>query len=181
MTIDYLNETRTELPFAVEPLLEKVIGEVLRQESCPYDTQICVSFVEDEEIRRRNRDYRQTDRVTDVLSFPLVPFQEPADFRFLESPEAAACFDPDTEELCLGDIVIAPERAALQAEEYGHSLQREIAFLTAHSTLHLLGYDHMTEEEAAVMESKQENVLQKLGITRDIVFSEVKDHGDSEQ
>ena len=180
MTIDFLNETHIELPFAAEALLGDVIGEVLRQESCPYDVQICVSFVEDDEIRRRNRDFRQTDRVTDVLSFPLVPFQEPADFRFSDSTDAA-CFDPDTGELCLGDIVIAPERAALQAEEYGHSLKREIAFLTAHSTLHLLGYDHMTEEEAAVMESKQENVLQNLGITRDAVFDEEKDHGNSEQ
>ena len=172
MTVDTLYETEERLPFSVEPLLEAVISEVLRQEACPFEAQVCVSFVDDGEIRRRNREYRQTDRVTDVLSFPLVPFREPADFRFLEEGEEPDCFDPDTDELCLGDIVICTGTARRQAEEYGHSLQREVAFLTAHSMLHLIGYDHMTEEEASVMEQKQEAVLQALGITREAVFPE---------
>lgn len=172
MTIDILFETADTLPFAAEPLLEAVIREVLRQESCPFEVQICVSFVDDEEIRIRNRNFRQKDCATDVLSFPLVPFRNPADFRFLEEGEEEDCFDPDTDELCLGDIVISTDRARQQAAEYGHSLRREIAFLTAHSTLHLLGYDHMTEKEAADMESKQEAVLKNLGITREAVFPE---------
>ena len=172
MTVDILYETEDRLPFDAEEVLGGVIREVLRQEGCPYEAQVCVSFVGDGEIRSRNREFRETDSVTDVLSFPLVPFSEPADFRFLEEDEAAACFDPDTEELCLGDIVIDTARAAQQAEEYGHSLRREAAFLTAHSMLHLLGYDHMTETEAAEMEEKQEQVLQALGITRDAVFPE---------
>ena len=78
-----------------------------------------------------------------------------------------SCFDLDSGELLLGDIMISAERAAAQAEEYGHSVKREFCFLVAHSMLHLLGYDHMTPEEAAVMEAKQEEVLQRLGITRD--------------
>lgn len=172
MTVEVIYETEDRLPFAAEPLLTAVIGEVLKKEACPFDVQVCISFVDDEEIRNRNRDFRQLDRVTDVLSFPLVPFRRPADFRFLEEGEEQDCFDPDTEELCLGDIVINTARVRLQAEEYGHSLRRETAFLTAHSMLHLLGYDHMTEEESAVMENKQEAVLQELGITREAVFPE---------
>ena len=167
MTVDVIYETDDRLPFETEPLLEAVIGKVLQKESCPFEAQVCVSFVDDEEIQTRNRSFRQQDRVTDVLSFPLVPFRKPADFRFLEKGEEKDCFDPDTGELCLGDIVIDIARARLQADEYGHSLRREIAFLTAHSMLHLLGYDHMTEQEAAEMESRQEAVLQELNITRD--------------
>ncbi len=174
MTVDVIYETEDRLPFDAEPLLEAVIGEVLRRESCPFEAQICVSFVGDEEIQNRNRCFRQRDCVTDVLSFPLVPFREPADFSFLEEGEEQDCFDPDTGELCLGDIVINTARVRSQAEEYGHSLRRETAFLTAHSTLHLLGYDHMTEQEAAVMENRQEAVLQELGITRDAEFPEEK-------
>ena len=172
MTVEVIYETEDRLPFAAEPLLTEVIDEVLKKEACPFDAQVSVSFVDDEEIRNRNRDFRQLDRVTDVLSFPLVPFRIPADFRFLEEGEEQDCFDPDTGELCLGDIVINTARVRQQAEEYGHSLRRETAFLTAHSMLHLLGYDHMTEEEAAVMENKQEAVLQELGITREAVFPE---------
>ena len=172
MTVETVFETEDRLPFSAEPLLESVVKEVLRQESCPFEAQVCVSFVDENEIRHRNRDFRQTDRVTDVLSFPLVPFRDPADFRFLTDGEDTDCFDPDTDELCLGDIVICTERARQQAEEYGHSLRREIAFLTAHSMLHLLGYDHMTEQEASEMENRQEAVLQNLGITRDAVFPE---------
>ena len=172
MTVEVIYETEDRLPFAAEPLLTEVIDEGLKKEACPFDAQVSVSFVDDEEIRNRNRDFRQLDRVTDVLSFPLVPFRRPADFRFLEEGEEQDCFDPDTGELCLGDIVINTARVRQQAEEYGHSLRRETAFLTAHSMLHLLGYDHMTEEEAAVMENKQEAVLQELGITREAVFPE---------
>ena len=172
MTVEVIYETEDRLPFAAEPLLTEVIDEVLKKEACPFDAQVSVSFVDDEEIRNRNRDFRQLDRVTDVLSFPLVPFRIPADFRFLEEGEEQDCCDPDTGELCLGDIVINTARVRQQAEEYGHSLRRETAFLTAHSMLHLLGYDHMTEEEAAVMENKQEAVLQELGITREAVFPE---------
>ncbi|MBO5522032.1 MAG: rRNA maturation RNase YbeY [Eubacterium sp.] len=172
MTVEVIYETEDRLPFAAEPLLTEVIDEVLKKEACPFDAQVSVSFVDDEEIRNRNRDFRQLDRVTDVLSFPLVPFRRPADFRFLEEGEEQDCFDPDTGELCLGDIVINTARVRQQAEEYGHSLRRETAFLTAHSMLHLLGYDHMTEEEAAVMENKQEAVLQELGITREAAFPE---------
>lgn len=104
---------------------------------------------------------------TDVLSFPMIPFRTEADFSVAEEAEADY-FDPDSGELILGDIIISAERVFQQAESFGHSPKREFAFLTAHSLLHLCGYDHMVPEEAAVMEKKQEAVLEKLGITRDI-------------
>lgn len=167
VTVDLIKESEEQLPFDPQPLFEKVAEEVLRSEGCSCDVQVSVSLVDDEEIRERNREFRGIDSVTDVLSFPLVPFPAPADFRFLETEEAADCFDPDTGELCLGDIVLACQRGKQQAAEYGHSQTREFAFLTAHSMLHLLGYDHETEEEAAVMEARQEAVLQSLGITRE--------------
>ena len=124
-------------------------------------------FSDPENIRTMNREHRNIDRETDVLSFPMVDYPSPASFDFLETEEGDDCFNPDSGELMLGDIVISVARARAQAEEYGHSLRREFAFLVAHSMLHLLGYDHMTPEEAAVMEAKQEEVLQRLGITRD--------------
>lgn len=107
------------------------------------------------------------DSETDVLSFPNIAFESAGDFASVELCEAD-CFDPDSGELILGDIILSADRVLTQASEYGHSVLREFAFLTAHSMLHLCGYDHMEEREAAVMEEKQENVLKKLGITREL-------------
>ena len=165
--VDLIQETSEDYPFKPEELFQKVADEVLKFEKCPYKAEVSVSLVEDKEIRDRNRVYRKIDAVTDVLSFPLVPFPAPADYSFLEEPEARDCFDPETGALYLGDIVIACGRAKEQAAVYGHSITREFAFLTAHSMLHLLGYDHESPEEAAAMEMKQEQILQNLNITRD--------------
>ena len=100
-----------------------------------------------------------------MLSFPLVDYEEAGEFGFLE--ERDDCFNPESGELMLGDIVISVEKVYEQADKYGHSPKRELAFLTAHSMLHLFGYDHMTPEEAAVMEKGQEDILANIGITRD--------------
>ena len=113
-----------------------------------------------------NMEYREVDRPTDVLSFPQVEYETPADFAWAEEHEMD-CFDPDTGELFLGDIVISLDKVKEQAEKYNHSVRREFAFLVAHSMLHLLGYDHMTPEEAKDMESRQSAALEHLGITRD--------------
>jgi len=101
-----------------------------------------------------------------VLSFPLLEYPAPADFSFLEDAGVDA-FEPDSGELLLGDIVISLDRAMEQAGEYGHSLKREVAFLTAHSMLHLFGYDHVEDEERSVMEKMQEEILEQKGYTRD--------------
>ena len=112
-----------------------------------------------------NLEYRGIDRPTDVLSFPQAEYASPSDFTWIEEHEAD-CFDPDSGELVLGDIVISLDHVKSQAERYGHGCRREFAFLVAHSMLHLLGYDHMEEEEARIMEEKQEAVLERLGIRR---------------
>ena len=165
--IDLLMEVSEQFPFNPQDLFLKVAGEVLRFEQCPYDAEVSVSIVDDAEIRGRNLRFRGIDAVTDVLSFPLIPFPAPSEYSFLEGPDARDCFDPETGGLYLGDIVLACGRAKEQAVAYGHSVTREFAFLTAHSMLHLLGYDHETAEEAAVMEAKQEQILLNLGITRE--------------
>ncbi|MBR5316101.1 MAG: rRNA maturation RNase YbeY [Firmicutes bacterium] len=113
--------------------------------------EISVTFVEAEEIRELNRDYRDNDKVTDVLSFPQ--FDDLNDI-------------PDFGEICLGDVVICKDRAMEQAEEFGHSFEREIIYLFTHSILHLLGYDHMEEEEKKEMRAREEEVMTHLGIGR---------------
>lgn len=168
MTLNLENEQNHELPSDCEETARQVIRQVLASENCPYEAEVNLTFVDNDEIHRLNREFRQIDRATDVLSFPMTDWESPANYSCLEDDETAAgSFNPETGELLLGDIVISVERADEQAKEYGHSLKREISFLIAHSMLHLLGYDHMVPEEAAVMEQKQEAVLQALGITRD--------------
>ncbi len=165
MTFYVENETSVTFPFDVEETAEQVALEVLDLEQCPYETEVNILLTDNKGIQEYNRDYRQIDRATDVLSFPNLDFEAPGEFEIDEDREADY-FDPDTGELILGDIIISVDKVAEQAESYGHSLKREFAFLVAHSMLHLCGYDHMEQEEAAVMEAKQEQVLNKLGITR---------------
>ena len=152
MQIDY--ETERELGIDYETLAVKVADKVLEMEKCPYDAQVNLVLTDNEEIERVNTEFRDIARPTDVLSFPMIPFETPAGY------------DLDTDELLLGDIMISVDKVFTQAEEYGHSVTREFCFLVAHSMLHLLGYDHMTPGEAAVMEAKQAKALEELGITR---------------
>ena len=165
MTVAIENETDRQFPFDYEEVIRLVISEALKHEGCPFDAEVNVVITDNAGIREVNRENRGIDAATDVLSFPMAEYRAPADFSgFSEEPDL---FDPDSGELLLGDIMISAERAAEQAEEYGHSLKREIAFLTAHSMLHLMGYDHMNDDERVLMEKRQEEILQNLGITRD--------------
>ena len=164
MTISYEKETELDLGIDCEELARLVGDRVLEQENCPYEAQISLILTDDAGIREVNREYRGLDRSTDVLSFPMVDFPSPAEYSVLEEDDSL--FDLDSGELLLGDIMISAEHVTAQAEAYGHSVRREFCFLVAHSMLHLLGYDHMSPEEAAVMEAKQEQALQSLGITR---------------
>ena len=167
MTFYVENETEEQFEFNIEELIKSLTLKVLETESVPFkDVTLNVTFTDDESIREINRDFREIDKATDVLSFPAIDFPSAGDFSLVKegSPDY---FDPDTKELILGDIMISLERAHAQAEEYGHSFKREIAFLITHSLLHLIGYDHMTDEERTVMEGKQEAVLQALNITRE--------------
>lgn len=165
MTFYVENETSVQFPFDAEDIVEQVARASLDAEGCPYEVQLNVILTDNEGIRRFNREYRGMDRETDVISFPNLDFAEAADFD-VDEERGADYFDPDTGELLLGDIVISVERVKEQAKEYGHSEMREFAFLVAHSMFHLCGYDHMTEEEASVMERKQEAVLTGLGMVR---------------
>ncbi len=166
MTFYVENETGEEFPFSVEDTARKVCERVLEEEKCPYETAVNLLVTDGEGIRTLNREYRDTDSETDVLSFPNLDFVHAGVFEIPEGSEADY-LDPDTGELILGDICICADRVREQAKLYGHSLMREFAFLTAHSMFHLCGYDHMEPEEARLMEKKQEAVLEALGITRD--------------
>lgn len=164
MRIYLENEGELELGLDYLELAEEVAEAVLDHENCPYESQVELLLTDNEEIHRINQEFRAIDRPTDVLSFPMIDFASPAEYDFLEEDDS--CFDPETGELMLGNIVISKEKVISQAEEYGHSVKREYAFLIAHSMLHLLGYDHMEEAERAVMEDKQREILNQLGIER---------------
>lgn len=165
MTIQLEWESMDKLEFDYEGLIKQVISASLEEEGCPYEAEISVVLTDNEEIHQVNKEFRGIDRATDVLSFPMVEYEMPGNFDFLE--ERPDCFHPETGELLLGDIMVSIERAREQAEEYGHSLERELAFLITHSVLHLCGYDHMEEEERLAMEKKQRLILDKLGIKRE--------------
>ena len=152
-------------PESEEALARRVIEAGLDIVDCPYDAQVSLLITDDEGIREMNRQFRQIDAPTDVLSFPLQEFPAPGDFSQIDE-EGSDEFDPDSGELLLGDIVINKDRVISQAEEYGHSLKREYAFLIAHSILHLTGFDHMEDEEREQMEEYQRRIMDAVGILR---------------
>lgn len=166
MTSYVENETSVVFEFNVKEILDLIMEEVLTQEGCPYEAQVNLLITDNEGIHEFNKQYRQVDAPTDVLSFPMIDFAREADFSVVEHGDAEY-FDPESGELLLGDIIISADKVKEQALKFGHSQKREFAFLTAHSMLHLCGYDHMTQVQADVMEQKQEKVLTALGITRD--------------
>lgn len=157
-------ETDTELGLDIEKEATSIINHTLDVLECPWECEINLTIVDNEGIHALNRQFRDIDRPTDVLSFPLVEYDEPGNFDVLENQDD--CFNPDTGELLLGDIVISAEKVLEQAEEYGHSVLREFCFLIVHSMLHLSGYDHMEDDERAVMEDMQRKILDSAGITR---------------
>ena len=142
----------------VPELLEQTVRAVLKKAADVYDltenNEVSLVFCDDAYIQGLNKDYRGKDQPTDVLSFALNEGAEPV---IVDGPA----------QVLLGDIVISLETAARQAEEYNHSLEREVAYLTVHGMLHLLGYDHMTEEDKAEMRMEEEYVLSLLSITRE--------------
>lgn len=165
MTVDFENESGWEPELDLEELAGTVISCALDYMECPYEAQVSVLITDNERIHEMNRTYRQTDRPTDVLSFPMVEYGTPGKFDIAQEDEAD-CFDPDSGELMLGDIVLSADRVQEQAAEYGHSVRREYAFLIAHSMLHLMGFDHMAPEDAREMERLQEEILTQLNILR---------------
>lgn len=136
-----------------EDLIKKVIKASLDYEGIKDDAEVSFTLTDNNTIHMLNKKHRGIDRPTDVLSFPLIDFSEET-------------VNDTNGTLYLGDIIISIEKALSQAKEYGHSIERELGFLTAHSMLHLLGYDHMTEDEEKVMFAKQEDILNKIGLRR---------------
>ena len=145
MTINFEKEVNTNFDFDCEALAKDVITFTIDHEEFPYEAEVNLTLVDNEEIHTINREYRNIDRPTDVLSFPMLSYEAAGDFSKLED-DYDDNFNPDTGEILLGDIVISVDKVAEQAESYGHSQKREYAFLIVHSMLHLFGYDHMTPE-----------------------------------
>lgn len=153
MKVLFDNSTDFDFNEKYTDLVERVAKEALRYEGFSDNCEISFSLVDNEEIHEINKKYRGIDRPTDVLSFPLIDFENE------EVPD-------DSNTIALGDIIISIDKLKEQSEAYNHSFERELGFLTAHSMLHLLGYDHMTEPEEKVMFKKQEEILNNLGLTR---------------
>lgn len=164
MTLNFEEEGNITLPLDCRSLALTVIEASLDHAGCPYEAEVNLLLTMNEDIRRINKEFRDIDKETDVLSFPMADFETAGEFDFLE--EAYDCFHPETGELLLGDIVISKERVLSQAGEYGHSVRREYSFLIAHSMLHLMGYDHMEEEDRFLMEQMQREILDRLKILR---------------
>ncbi|CAM3318878.1 MULTISPECIES: rRNA maturation RNase YbeY [Saccharibacillus] len=142
----------------------RLLLEAAGQTENVTDGEVALTFVDDEEIHRLNKEFRNIDRPTDVLSFAMRESagEEPEIVYEVDAAEAA---EPELEEM-LGDIIISVPRAIAQSGDYGHSVERELGFLFVHGFLHLLGYDHQTPEDEAEMMAKQEAALQKIGLTR---------------
>ena len=165
MSIYIEEEGGVALPFNAKEIARTVVEAALEYEKCPYETEVSILLTTDEEVRKLNYSSRGLDRPTDVLSFPLLEYDRPGDFTWLEN-EPQDAFNPETGELMLGDIVISKDKVLAQAREYGHSPLREYAFLIAHSMLHLFGYDHMGEEDRLLMEQRQRGIMEKVNILR---------------
>ncbi len=167
MNIIFDTDTSMEFPEEeFEAIAKDIASYTAERFKIPYECQLSFTFTDDKGIAEINKEFRNIDSATDVLSFPMLEPSEPGDITGITEDDPDY-FDPDTGELLLGDIVISVERAYAQASEYGHSIKREIAFLTAHSMLHLLGYDHMTDDERVIMEDLQEAILNEKGYFRE--------------
>lgn len=146
--------------------ISKVCDFALSEEGVVIPYQISLLFVDNEEIREINLETRNIDRATDVLSFPMLDYEEGKVYKDIYINFEFDETFKDGEELVLGDMVLSLERALEQSKEYGHSYEREVSYLVVHSILHLLGYDHMEEEEKNIMRKREEEILNKLNITR---------------
>jgi probable rRNA maturation factor len=164
MTLRFDNEEEYDLGFDLYDTAEMVIKAALDEENFEYEIEVGLTLVSLDAIHELNKEFRQIDKPTDVLSFPLINYKAPGNFEGIADNEDN--ISPETGEIMLGDIVLCIPRVISQAEEYGHSVKREYSFLISHSMLHLMGYDHIDDQERRVMEDKQELILNNLGISR---------------
>ncbi len=168
MTFYIENTIEDEIPFPLEENVERIMREALDMEECPYECEITLVITNNEGIQSYNKEFRNIDKSTDVLSFPNVEYDLPSDFSHLEDDSVyVECFNLDSGELMLGDMIISYETIVEQADLYNNSIFREFSFMVIHSMLHLLGYDHIEDDDRAIMEQKQKELLERLGITQD--------------
>jgi len=165
MSLFIEDEVNYSFEFDVFEIGNQIIATVLELEKCPYKVEVNLLLTDDDNIHEINKTYRGIDQPTDVLSFPMIEFDKPADFSSFKM-NFDSLFNQDSKELVLGDIVISVETILRQATKYNHSVKREFAFLMAHSMLHLLGYNHVEHAERLVMEEKQKEVLESVNIKR---------------
>lgn len=149
-------------------LLKNVIEFALKEEEVDVDCEVSLLFVDNDEIREINNETRGIDRTTDVLSFPMLDYEDKKVFKEMYKNYEFSQSDFDGEELVLGDVVLSLERALEQSKEFNHSFEREASYLVVHSILHLLGYDHMEEDDKVIMRKREEEILNKLNITREV-------------
>ncbi len=165
MTIYVEDRGEYEFDFSIDKQVKLLADFTADYVKCPYDLEISMTMVTKDEIHRINKEHRNIDRPTDVLSFPMMVYDHPADFDGIAFVTSMV-LNPETEELMLGDIVLCSQVVYEQAKEYGHSALREFSFLVVHSLLHLFGYDHIQEEDRLQMEHIQKDLLSKLHIDR---------------
>jgi probable rRNA maturation factor len=159
-------QEKVEILESYEALISKVINGTLEEEEIDREVQISVIFVDNEEIHKINKEFRNVDRPTDVLSFPMLEYSAG---KVYKEQYKGFVFEKsffDEGELILGDMAISLEQTLEQSKEYGHSFERELAYLTVHSILHLLGYDHMEKLEKSKMRAREEIILEKLDVKR---------------
>lgn len=168
MEIFFENEIEDKLKFDFDyiEIARAVCDKTLSYLKCPFDCEINILVTDNDNIKAINKETRGIDKATDVLSFPNLFFDEPSCFEIADE-ELCDYIDPENNLVILGDIILSYDKILSQAEEYGHSIKREYAFLITHSMLHLCGYDHMEPDEASVMENLQNEILNQLGILRE--------------
>jgi probable rRNA maturation factor len=160
-------QNRINVKDELEEIIRRVIDFALKEECVEAEYEVSVILVDNEEIRKINSEFRHIDRETDVLSFPMLEYPTGKVFKEVFREEQFDETNLDDGYLVLGDMVLSLEKVDEQSQEYGHSFDRELAYLTVHSILHLLGYDHMKEEEKNEMRQIEENILKKLHFVRD--------------
>ncbi|MCR6513491.1 rRNA maturation RNase YbeY [Clostridium sp. LY3-2] len=160
------NQDKIEVSEDLIKKIKEVINFALKEEDVNIKTEISVLLVDNEEIREINNQTRNIDRATDVLSFPMLDFEDKKVYKEVYKDEKFDDSYFDGEDLVLGDMVLSLERAKEQSEEFNHSFEREVFYLIVHSVLHLLGYDHMEEDEKSIMRKREEEILGSLEIVR---------------
>ena len=165
MTLNLILKEPPGFSFHYRELAGRVINCVLQQEQFPYPAEVNLSIVDRARMHTLNLSERGINGTTDVLSFPLVDYEKPADYTKLKKNKLWY-MNPDTQEILLGDIVLSADHVRTQARAYGHSEKREYAFLITHSMLHLLGYDHMEEADRQRMQQEERAIFNELRIGR---------------